>query len=78
MRAIVVNDLCDGGEGNLDEFAVGALDLDARARERLRLLEAADEAAHARARLGDDLDVILPLERLEGREGFGHFQLRSP
>jgi hypothetical protein len=36
----VVDDLGDGGEGDFDDFAVGALYLDAGARERLRLLEA--------------------------------------
>src|SRR5207248_5597007 len=75
---VVVNDLRDDGEGDFNYFAVGALDLDAGARERLRLLEAVDDAAHARARLCDDLDVVLPIERLEGREGFGRFHFCSP
>src|SRR5947209_18525786 len=75
---VVINDLRDGGEGDFDEFAVGALDLDAGACERLRLLEAADDAAHARARLGDDLDVVLAVERLERSQCLGHFHSCSP
>src|SRR5205085_7040863 len=78
FQRVMVNDLRDDGEGNFNQLAVWALDLDARECERLRLLEAADNAAHARARLGHDLDVVLAVERLERRESFGHFHLRSP
>src|SRR5215203_870431 len=71
----MVDDLGDVREVDFDNFAVGAFDLDAGACERLRLLEAAHDAANARARLGDDLDVVLAVERLERREGLSYFQL---
>src|SRR5918993_2805516 len=71
----MVDDFGDGGEGDFDEFAVRALDFDGGARQRLRLLEAADDAADARARLGHDLDVVLAVERLERRQSLSYFHV---
>jgi hypothetical protein len=77
-RGVVVNDLYDFGKGYLDDFAVGAFHLDAGPGESLRHLHAADDAAHAMAVLRDDLDVILPVKRFKGCEGFGDFHCLLP
>lgn len=69
----MVNDLYDVGEGDFDDFAVGALNLDAGLGEGLCGLHAADDAAHAISVFGDDFDIIFIIERPERRESFCYF-----
>jgi hypothetical protein len=75
---IVVNDFCDFGEGDFDDFTVGAFHLDAGFGESLRHLHAADDAAHMIAALRDDFDVAFAVKRLERCEGFCDFQCVLP
>ena len=56
---VVVNDLYDAGEGDFDNLAVGAFNLDAGLGEGLCGLHAADDAADAVAVFCDNFDIIL-------------------
>ena len=74
----MIYDLCDRQERNLDDFAVGAFDFDARRRQRLCRLHAADDAAYALAVRCYNLYVVHAVERLQGREGFSYFHYDLP
>ena len=74
----MVYDLCDGQERNLDDFSVSAFNLDARSRQRLGRLHAADDATYAFAVGGDNLHVVLAVERAQGCEGFSYFHYNLP
>jgi hypothetical protein len=69
----MIDDFRDGGKRYLDDLAVGYFHLQARGRQCLCGLHAADDAAHAIAVRGNDLYVVLAVERLECCEGFGDF-----
>ena len=70
---VVVNDFANRFKFDFNYFAIGALDFNARLRQRLRHLHAEDTPAHAVAVFGDDLDVILVVKRLERSKSFGDF-----
>ena len=63
LSDVVVYDLCDGREGDFDDLAVGALNLDAGRCQRLCGLHAADDAAYAVAVRCDDFDVVFAVKR---------------
>jgi hypothetical protein len=69
----VVYDFYDVGEGDFDDFAVGAFHFDAWFGERLRRLHAADYAAHAAAVIRDNLYVVFAVKRLKSCERFCNF-----
>ncbi len=69
----MIDDFRDGGKRYFDDLAVGHFHLEARRRQCLCSLHAADDAAHAIAVRGNDLYVVLTVERLECCEGFGYF-----
>lgn len=74
----MVYDLCDGEERDFDDFAVGAFDLDARRRQRLCRLHAANDAAYAVAIGCYNLHVVHAVERAQGCEGFSYFHYDLP
>ncbi len=69
----MVFDFGDRRERNLHDLAIGAFDLDARSRQCLCGLHTANDAPNAIAVNRDDFDIVLAVERLEGRESFGYF-----
>jgi len=73
FRGIEVDYFSDAGKSDLNYFAVGTLDLDARGGQCLRSLHAANNAPDALTVDGDDLDVIFSVKRLKGRKGLGNF-----
>jgi len=73
FRGIEVDYFSDAGKSDLNYFAVGTLDLDARGGQCLRSLHAANNAPDALTVDGDDLDVIFAVKRLKGRKGLGNF-----
>jgi hypothetical protein len=73
FRGIEVDYFSDAGKSDLNYFAVGTLDLDARCGQCLRSLHAANNAPDALTVDGDDLDVIFAVKRLKGRKGLGNF-----
>jgi hypothetical protein len=72
-RRIMIYDFRDGREGYLDDLAIGHFQLQARSGQGLRCFHAADDAAHAIAVSGNDLYVVMTVERLQCCEGFGDF-----
>ena len=70
---IVVFDFSDRGKRNLYNFAIGTLDLHTRCRQGLGGFHAAHNPTDPTPVDGDNFDVVLTVERLEGRESFGYF-----
>jgi hypothetical protein len=66
----VILDLGNGGERNLYDLSVGALNLNAGSREGLGGFHAANRAANAPAINGDDFHVVFAIQWLQGRERF--------
>ncbi len=77
-RRIMVNDFADRIESYFDDFAVGAFHLDARLGQSLSSFHAADNTTHAVAVRHHDLNVVFPVERLQGGESFGYFHSVIP
>src|SRR5205807_8490523 len=75
-RGIVIDDFGNRRERNLYDLAVGALDLDARRRQRLRRFHAAHDAADAVALLRHDLNIAFAVEWLKRCQRPGDFHLR--
>src|SRR5436853_5172629 len=75
-RGIVIDDFGNRRERNLYDLAVGALDLDAWRRQRLRRFHAAHDAADAVASLRHDLNIAFAIKWLKRCEGPGDFHLR--
>ena len=75
-RGIVIDDFGNRRERNLYDLAVGALDLDAGRRQRLRRFHAAHDAADAVASLRHDLNIAFAIKWLKRCEGPGDFHLR--
>lgn len=67
-------DLSNCREGYLYDLAVRDLDLDAGCGERLGGLHTANCSTHTPAVGGNDLDVVLAVERLQSCERFSYFQ----
>lgn len=61
---IVISYLSNGREGNLHDLAIRDLDLDARSGEGLCCLHTADCSTHAPAVCGNNLDIVLAVQRL--------------
>jgi hypothetical protein len=74
----MVYDFCDRQEGNLDDLAIGAFNLDAGRRQRLCRFHAADDAADAVAVCRHNLYVVLAIEWAQGCEGFSYFHCLLP
>ncbi len=69
----MISDLRDIRERDLDDLAAFALDLYAGGGQGLRRLHALDDAAHALAVRGHDLDIVLAVKWLKRSQGFGDF-----
>ncbi|MBA3715107.1 MAG: hypothetical protein H0W76_22055 [Pyrinomonadaceae bacterium] len=78
LLRVMVNDFADRVESYFDEFAVGAFHLDARLGQSLSSFHAADNATHAVAVCHHDLNVVFPVERLQGGESFSYFHSVIP
>src|SRR5207253_6937535 len=75
-RGIVIDDFGNRRERDLHDLAIGAFDLDARRRQRLRGLHAAHDATDPVAGLRNDLNVSLAVQRPKRRQSTGDFHLR--
>ena len=73
FHRIEVDYFSDAGKSDLNYFAVGTLDLDARGGQCLRSLHAANNAPDTLTVGGDYLDIIFAVKRLKGRKGLGNF-----
>lgn len=78
LLAIVILDLRDGGERYFDDFPIRAFHLYAGCCERLSGFHAANDSPHPLSIHHHDFDVVLAVERLQGSECFGNFQLLFP
>jgi hypothetical protein len=74
---IVINYFGDEIEGDFDYFTIGPLNFDAGGGQGLGGLHAAHHAAHAMPVGGYNFDIAHAVERLQGRQGLGHFHLGS-
>jgi hypothetical protein len=73
FRGVEVDYFRYAGKRDLDYFAIGNLDLDARRGQCLSSLHAANNAPDTLTVGGDYLDIIFAVKRLKGRKGFGNF-----
>jgi len=69
----VIDDLDDGRERDLHNFAITALDLHAGRSEGLGSFHAAHDAADAMTVAGYNLDVAFAVQRLQRRQSLGDF-----
>ena len=74
-RRIEVYYFGDTGECNLNDFAVCALNLNARRCQGLRSFHTTNYAPDTLAVGGYDLDVIFAVQGLKGRKGLGYFHV---
>jgi hypothetical protein len=72
-RRIVIDDFDDRGKRDLYDLAIGALDFYARRGQGLGTLHAAHHAAHSMPIARHDFYIAFAVERLQRRQGFGHF-----
>jgi len=69
----MVLDFSNGWKGNLDDFPVGALNLNTGRGQCLGCFHAANFPPHAPAISSDYFDIALAVEGLKGRERFTDF-----
>ncbi len=69
----MVFDFSDRGKRYLYNFAIRTLDFHARCRQGLGGFHAAHNPTDPTPVDGDNFDVVLAVEWLEGRESFGYF-----
>ena len=73
----MIDDFHNADEGYLDDFSVGAFNLNTRLSQRLSRFQTLHRAANTRAIVGNNLHVLFAVERLQSRQRFSYFQLFS-
>ena len=71
----MIDDFHNADEGYLDDFSVGAFNLDTRLSQRLSRSQTLHRAANPRAVVGNNLYVLFAVKRLQRRQSFSYFQL---
>lgn len=75
VRRIMIFDFSNQRKRDFDDLAACAFHLDAWSCECLSCFHAADDAADAETVNRYDLNIIFPVKRLKGRQGFCDFHV---